>query len=167
MSIVTALALAGCGSGGGESSSAAATQAVITLSTQGTPSTQPISGVQVTLTLPDGVTVAADQSGNTVSGVVKSSGTATGAVLTQGIYTPATSTTPGTVQVYLVKTDGFSVGDFATVTCNIANGSSPSSSSFSLADFTSFNATVDSGTGTVTNVLPISGLTPAYTAAFK
>ena len=95
------------------------------------------------------------------------SGTATGAVLAQGFYTPATSTTPGTVQVYLVKTDGFSTGPFATVTCDIATGTLPRSSSFSLSDFTAFNAAVDAGTGTVTNVVSITGLTPTFTAKFR
>ena len=61
LSIATAFALAGCGSGGGGGTTIAPTQSVITLSTQGTPSAEPINGVQVTLTLPDGVTVAADR----------------------------------------------------------------------------------------------------------
>ncbi len=165
--VVTALCMAGCGSGGGGGTTASATptQAVITLSTQGTPSPQPITSAQVTLTLPAGVTVAADQNGNTSNGVVQASGSATGAVMAQGIYTPATSTAPGTVQVFIVKSGGFSAGEFATVTCNFT-GATPSATSFSLSNFAAYNGTVDS-TGNVTNATVITGLTPAFTADFK
>ncbi len=166
---VSALTLAGCGSGGGGTgnSSAAPTQAVVYLSTQGTPSSQPVNGVQVTLTLPAGVAVAADANGNTSGGVVQASGSATGAVLAQGFYTPATSSAPATVKVYVVKTGGFNTGEFATVTCDLVKGVSPAASEFGLSDFSSSSSTVDPISGTVTDVIEISGLTPALSVDLK
>jgi hypothetical protein len=163
--IVTALCMAGCGSGGGGTTAAAPTQAIITLSTQGTPSLTPLNSAQVILTLPAGVTVAADQNGNTSNGVVKASGTATGAEIVSGNYTPATSTTQGTVKVFVVKSAGFSAGEFATVTCNFT-GATPSATSFNATDLTAYNGTVDAN-GTPVSATLITGLSPALTADFK
>lgn len=138
--VTLAAVLAGCGSGGGGSSSGGtssttATQAVVTISTEesGTVSSLPIIGIEVTLALPPGVTVSADASGQTESGIVKASGVAAGASII-GNYTPATATTPGTVKIVVIKSTGFGAGEFVTVTCN-RNGASFSPSDFSLSDF--------------------------------
>jgi hypothetical protein len=53
-----------------------------------------------------------------------------------GIYTAATSTEPGTVQVVALIADGFLPGDFAVVNGNITAGYRPRSTDFSQPTFT-------------------------------
>jgi len=146
--------LIGCGSGGGSSpaatNSTAGTQAVVTISTEesGAVSSLPIIGIEITLSLPPGVTVDADASGQTGSGIVKASGVAAGAS-TIGNYTPATATTPGTVKIAVIKSTGFGAGEFVSVTCN-RNGASFSASDFTLSGFKA----VDHYGITITGLVP-------------
>jgi hypothetical protein len=127
-----AAALHGCG--GGRSDQPAT--AVLKLSTQGSVAAQSIQGVELTITLPAGVTVAAGSTGKPDDGVLAPSGVAAGgSVSVAGRYTAATSSTPGTVRLVLLKTAGFDAGEFAMVTCSIAPGSAPRSADFGLAGF--------------------------------
>jgi hypothetical protein len=110
--------------------------------------------------LPAGVTVKATPDGNssdlvTDSGVVTASGAAVvvaageSPASTFATYDPATGKV--TIQVY--DQDGFGIGEFVTVTCNIASGTTPKAASFGLEGFTPKDL----------NGAPINGLTPGYT----
>jgi len=102
----------GGGGGGGTSGTQLPTSAVVRIGTEGTPSNSPINGVQANLHLPAGVSVKATQNApQTDAGVVLS----TGADLVMGIYSMAT----GTVSIYVAKTSGIAVGEFATINCDI------------------------------------------------
>ncbi len=103
-------ALCGCAGGKGQQSSTA----ILTLSTQGSVAAQAIRGVELTITLPAGVTVSADSSGTPNEGALAASGAAAGgSVAVAGHYTVATSSTPGTVTLVLVKRAGLDAGEFA------------------------------------------------------
>lgn len=136
--------LSGCGSGGGGNGSAAPTKSVVKLSTQGTVPTQStVGGVQLTLVLPAGVTVKADNTGKTNGGVVVASGVATGADVYTGTYTPATASTDGTLEIWIANSQtGFGTGEFVTVTCDLAAGAAPKATDFTIKpDYKVFNLT--------------------------
>jgi hypothetical protein len=131
-SLLCAAALSGCH--GGKSQSP--TTAVLTLSTKGSVAAQSIRGVELTITLPDGVTLSADSEGRPNDGVLAAAGAAAGgAVAVAGHYTAATSSTRGTVTLVLVKTAGFDAGEFATVTCTLAKEATPGAADFGQAGF--------------------------------
>ena len=120
--------LGGCGGGGGDGGTPAtpATTAAVKLSTQGTlPTGSQLAGIAVTIQLPAGVTVATDTSGAVASGVVTVTGVAASGISALGpvIYTPATASTPGTLEFTLAASN-FGTGEFATVNFKLASGAS-------------------------------------------
>lgn len=124
--IITLLFLSGCGGSGGGTPTVQPTIARVTLATQGTLPTGELSGIGVTLQLPPGVTPALAANGSVDSGVVRPSGVlannASPAIPTD--YIPANGATMGTLTFVLAcnPPDGFGIGEFATVTLNIAPG---------------------------------------------
>jgi len=127
-----AAGLCGCSDTKGQPSATA----VLTLSTQGSVAAQSIRGVEVTVTLPAGVTISADGSGTPSEGVLVASGAAAGgSVAVAGHYTAATSSAPGTLTLVLVKTSGFEAGEFAKVACNLTSGTAPKAAEFGLGGF--------------------------------
>ncbi len=135
-----------------------ATTAVLTLSSAGTlPANTQIGGVDVTLNLPVGATVKTAPSKAAVvtySGIVTVSGVAVGA----NAIAIGASPTPEQLKIEVANPSGFGVGEFATVTCDIAAGSN-----ISAADFASpvaFSA-VD------LNGVPIQGLTAELVATMQ
>ncbi|UFS69588.1 hypothetical protein LPW11_17020 [Geomonas sp. RF6] len=114
--VLLALLLAGCGSGGGGGGSVSSGTVAVDLTTQA-PSVQTvIYGVQLTVRLPAGATVAADATtGEVAAGqlLVKDS-----AALASARYTPATATTPGSVVIMIADAAGFPPGDLATLLCH-------------------------------------------------
>jgi len=132
------LVLAGCGSGGGNGT-AVPTRAVVRLSTLATGSTPTIGGISVSLNLPSGVSlkVREDGSGQTADGVVVKSGAADSPNSTLIAKYSAAS---GTVSILIVKSDGFSAGEFATVTCDLA-ATAALSGDFSTSAFSAFDLT--------------------------
>jgi hypothetical protein len=160
LGLITLSACGGGGGGGGSAPAPAPTSAVVTLSTVTNsviPATTTINFTSVTITLPSGVTVKTmPSSSETGTGVVVSSGSATGADAF-GLYTAATASTPGTVKVTIFKLDingiGFNPGEFCKVYADIAAGHSPAPSSFStptLDDISGFDTLTSS---TVTTAL--------------
>ena len=155
-SLVSIFVVTGCGGGGGSGggttpSPVTPTKAVVNLSTVGSPSAAPLIGVQATLHLPVGVTVKASVNApQTDTNVVVASGNAVPADLVFGVYS-------GTVNAYVAKAAGFASGEFATVNCDIAVGSSPSASSFSVSDLI-----VSDLVGGL-----ITGLTPSISISFQ
>lgn len=123
--IISLLFVAGCGGGSvgttGGSNNEAATYKV-TLATEGTLAGS-LAGIGVTLQLPTGVTPKLAADGSVDSSVVKASGVmANNASMVPPEYTPASGTTAGTLSFVLASTaaKGFGIGEFATVTLNVA-----------------------------------------------
>lgn len=113
--------------------SAPSTTAVITLSTAVIgmiPSGTTINSYDVTVPLPDGVTVRSTTNPPiTDYGVVTATGSASESLVV-AVYTASTSTQAGAVKIHIVSVAGISAGDFCIVTCDIAAGNHPTQSSF-------------------------------------
>ncbi len=134
------------------------TKAIVMLFSQGTSTL--IGGIDVTLVLPVGVTVKASPDTINTSklvtdaGVVTVSGAATGTNATIiGTYTAVTATEAGKIVVHVANADGFDKGEFATVACDIVEGSNPSETGFGVTDFKPVDL----------NGAAISGLTAGFT----
>jgi hypothetical protein len=162
--MVTAFALllviAGCGSGGTTAAPAGSKIAVLALSTSG-PAGTTIGSLAVTVVLPPGVTVKATPSVVNPAVLLTDSTVVvpsiSGVVMPYAVYSAATSTMPGKIDISLADATGFGTGEFAKVTCNIADSSSPVASDFNLTDFVAYDLT-----GTV-----MAGPTAGFTATFS
>lgn len=159
MLISTFAILSACGGGGGGGGAGVTAQqpttAVIKLSTavNGTmPANTIITGYDVLITLPAGVTVKSTTAPpQTNNGVVTATGAAAGSNIA-AVYSAATSTVSGTVRVLILanpNNSGFSAGEFATVNCDIAAGHFPGTADFPKPTFaasgydTNLNSNVD------------------------
>jgi hypothetical protein len=118
----------------------------IRIKSQGTlPAGVKINGIQLTLSMPAGVTVAADQAGGvdvtSATAPVKVSGVAATAniKLLAGAakFTPATATSPNMLRLVFISDSAasFDLGEFVTITCNIAAGSRITTSPFVISGF--------------------------------
>ncbi len=130
---LTVLSACGGGGGGGGSTQPQPTTAVLTLSSAVTgaiPASAVITGYDVTISLPAGVTVKSTTPPQTDAGVVV--GTVNGAAvgtLNAASYLPAA----GKVHILIVspKGNGFSgAGEFCKVNCDIAAGYHPTAADF-------------------------------------
>jgi hypothetical protein len=137
--VILLFALSGCGGGGGNTTAGPAT-AVVKLSTQSTDDAQLIGDITVTLNLPAGVSVAVkpDGSGQTADGVVVASGAASAS---NSIAIAKYNSASGTVDIQVVKSDGFNPGEFVTVVCNLSSGVTPVLFDFSISNFSAFDLT--------------------------
>lgn len=134
----------GGGGGGGAVPPARPTTAVLNLSTAipgGMPANTTITGYDVTITLPAGVTVktvnSTPPSEEVDSSVVVITGAAA-AVPGSSIlakFIPATGVDPGQVKLVIVNGDGFDAGAFCKITCNIEAGYAPSKTDFAQPTF--------------------------------
>ena len=137
-------------------SSASEPKAVVKIRTTGALATGArIGGIEIVLALPAGVSVKTVPNGSvyhefeTAPGVVVASGAAAGSNPLVALYTPMTNT----VRIALVNPDGFGIGEFVTVNCDIAPGTNVAPSGFSTSGFSALNL---DGT-------PITGLTAGLT----
>jgi hypothetical protein len=67
--------------------------------------------------------------------VVTASGVAVSDSTVLATYSAPSGTIPGTARVLIVNTNGFGTGEFATINCDIAAGSDPQATDFSLINF--------------------------------
>lgn len=139
--VLMILTLTACG--GGDSTTpittAAKTQAILKLNLTGTlPADTAIAGAGFTITLPASVTP--EIVNNTVAAsVITPSGTFAGGTQIPPVYTAATATAPGKIQLTLVNAVAAGVtqvGEVATITLKITNGVTPSAASFNLSGVT-------------------------------
>lgn len=108
----------GCGGGGGGSAPGPpAPVDRVVIKSVGAPAT--LYGVEFTLQLPAGVTLATDGAGALAAGVLVASGGAAGAA---PVVNYRAGSVPQTVVVSLTKDTGFPVGEFLTLTPMIAAG---------------------------------------------
>lgn len=113
--------------------------ATVKLSTQGTVAAGSIKGVEVTVTLPAGVTLKADANGIPNAGVVVVSGVAPGGSSLVAKYTPISGSTPGSVTISIANSTGFGAGEFVTITGDITSGLTPATSQFTLSGLAIFD----------------------------
>jgi hypothetical protein len=144
---LTLMTLAACGGGEGAGTSnppIAKTTASLTINLTGNlPPSTAIAGTDFTLTLPANVTPALTN-GEVASGVVSLSGTFAGGIQTPPVFTPATAITPGTLKVILanpVNTGVIQVGEVATITLQLVNGTAPTTGSFGVNAVSVIDAT--------------------------
>lgn len=131
---MTLLIAAGCGSGGGgaASTSGGAVQKKAYLTGA---SVQNVKGIELTMTLPDGVTVDADASGGTLPGVITMLAPNSAGTSVSGKFTPASGTTAGLVKIVIANSSTpFTVGDLFVVTCNVAAGLAVTPGQFSFTN---------------------------------
>jgi hypothetical protein len=170
ITIIT-LTLAACGGGGGSGDGGSApapavpstkTTAVLKIGTQGTLGAGvSLYGVGVIVTLPAGVTVATDSSGNVASSVAVVSGVASGGSIAPPGYTPATATAKATLKLVVAAAgSGFGTGEFVTVTCILPAGNSLQESDFPVSILGNLEPANQS-------LAPVSGLTPTITATLN
>lgn len=140
MLVLAITMLSSCGGGGGGDGVTIAqpTTAVVTLATTVTsaiPANTVITGYDVTISLPAGVTVKSTTTPpQTDTGVVTATGAAAGSQIA-AVYSPATSTVAGKVRIVIANAAGFSSGEFSTVNCDIAAGYYPTQSDFPQPTF--------------------------------
>lgn len=118
----------------------------IKLTTQGS-FTGTIIGTQADITLPNGVTLPTDSAtGAILADAVVASGSAVGS-------TAAGKVSSGVLTVGIVNGIGFSIGEFATIYCNV-----PVSSTLTAADFTVTNVnTKDTNGATIDGITMTAG----------
>jgi len=148
LALISTLFVTACGGGGGGGGSTGGgnntpqpTTAVVKISTSGSlPAGTQIGGVDVTLNLPAGVAVASSpDSGNpavlvTNAGKVAASGVAVGAN-TNTLSTYVSASNAAQVIIHVANPNGFAVGEFVTVNCDISAGHNPVVSDFSVTGF--------------------------------
>lgn len=102
----------------------------LTISVAGT--TALISGIDIVVTLPPGVTVKAAADGG-VSGSALQTPAPLANVLVAGNYTPPTVSARGRVGLGAISVAGFAAGDFIILQCDVAPDATPQDSDFKLA----------------------------------
>jgi len=139
-----------CGGGGGGETSNNTPKATLKLSTSGTPSAN-LSGIDITISLADGVTPILNANGSLADGVVVVSGVAVPGTLLAPVYTPATSTKKGTLRFSMASTiiAGFGTGEFATVSLNVSVGNNPVQGDFALSGFSPIDVTGNLANGLI------------------
>lgn len=127
---ITFTATASDGKGGTDSKTFSVTvttqtKAILIVSTANIPAGTLVGAVQISIALPTGVTPSV-VTGNDASGSVNASGNASSGSLALSTYDVATRTlTPGTI-----SGAGFVSGEFLTITCSIAPGTTVSATDF-------------------------------------
>jgi hypothetical protein len=139
--LVFCIALSGCGSGG-SSAPNRTTKIKTSMKTAGlttgyVPAGYVVGTLDLVLSIPYGVTVELDPLTNQpVKSVLQLVGTTDPAMTLNTLdYVAPTSTVPGTLRISYVAAAGFTPSDSISVTLDIANGISPSTSDFSLTKY--------------------------------
>jgi ABC-type glycerol-3-phosphate transport system substrate-binding protein len=136
--ILIAMGVAGCGSGGGGGAQGTAdgkvsTKVKMPYSAEGLP----VTGLQLTINIPLGVTVPVDPlTGQAAKSVVKLSGaTNPDAVLVAVDYVPATVSSHGILKFLVIDPNGFTPSEYVSVTLDITPGYFPKESDFTIDDY--------------------------------
>lgn len=131
--VLIAVGVAGCGGGGGGSGTTAAKASAkvrMPYSTEGLA----VTGLQMTINIPLGVTVQIDpETGQAARSVVRLSGaTDPSAVLVVVDYTPASQSASGTLKFLVIDANGFTPSEYVTVQLDVTPGFFPKESDFTL-----------------------------------
>ena len=132
---------------------------VLTISTAGTLTTgiTAINGIDITVTLPAGVTVKANAvTGEVASGVLQPSTAAATNTIVSGKYTPASGTALATLRIVLLNVQpGIAVGEFMHVNFD---GFPSGTDTFAIPA----NLTSISGSGPSTSSVTLTGITTTF-----
>jgi hypothetical protein len=141
------------------SASFSPTTAVIKISTQGTLATA-LSGVEITLDLPAGATIATNSDGSVASGAVVASGVAQNNSSVVPTYTAASGSSGAKLDIIVTSLSaaGFGTGEFATVTVNIGSGYNPQATDFSLTNLKPYD---------ISKISLVTGLTANLSVVFQ
>ena len=102
----------------------------LTISVAGT--TALISGIDIVVTLPPGVTVKAAADGSVSSSALQIPA-AFANTLAVGHYTPPSASARGGVRLGVISAAGFAAGEFVTLQCDVAPDAAPQDSDFVLS----------------------------------
>jgi hypothetical protein len=133
------------------------TTATIILSTQGSATT--LNGIQVTLTLPAGITIKAASADATtapspLAGLVTTSGAVPAGATFLAHYISATSAVSAQLVLGLVSATSFATGEFATIVCDVAPGVTIGTASFTASSYS--NLKIVDATGAIVPGITIS-----------
>jgi hypothetical protein len=135
---------------------AAATTIKAVIKTTALTANKNIAGIDLTISLPLGVSppLLADGKADPAATVVITSSAPAAQTLPGANYTPATAAATGKLAITAIAAAGFSATDQITLKLNVAAGTVPIESDFTLLSFTAFDI----------NGAPVSGLSPTLTA---
>jgi hypothetical protein len=162
LTIVSACGGGGGGSGGGGGVQQPTSAVMHVLTSAGSTSTygsSGILGVGLTVTFPPGVTVKTDSAGTVdISVAVPSGVTAGQASVLPPLYTAATTTLPGRLDLVVASTtvNGFGTGEILTINFIISSGS-PTAGSFTITNFAPMDLLAQ----------PITGMGSGSTVSFQ
>ncbi len=153
--LIASTVLFACGgNSGGNDSPSAPTKMIVTFFTEGTlPANVHIGTIDISVTLPEGITIKGAVSQNPpVMNVDTSTYTITGVAVNTAIvtptYTPATSTAQGKLQVTVLSMLGLEVGEFISLSSDITAGTT-----LKVEDIQVLNAKVtDTRGNSITNI---------------
>jgi hypothetical protein len=136
------LALPGCGGGGGGGAELSKIGgATRTLRLVATGTDRLIAGVDFTISLPAGVSIATDGTGVVTDAALRASRGAGSDSLMMGTFTPASGAVPAALRVVTVSASGFPAGEFALLTLDIAPGAPlPNAEEFTVSGVKAFDA---------------------------
>jgi hypothetical protein len=152
--MLTIALISACGGGGAQTaSSPRSIKAVIKPSALA--AGQNVAGFNLTITVPLGVAppLKADGTADPAATVEITSSSPQNQQLVSATYTPATTAAPGTLAIFGIVASGFQPTDTITIHLNIATGSTPTTSDFSISAFEAYD----------TNGSTVAGLTATLT----
>lgn len=160
------LIIAGCGGGGGGGAAvpvAASATAKTTLKTSGlVDQGYVVTSLDIVITFPNGITVELDPVSKQPSkNVVQLIGTVDPAMVMSALdYTPATSSSRGSLRVVYINAAGFNPSDSLLVQLDITTGFYPKSADFTLTKFDITTMSTDGNNKTSATPVP----NPVFTA---
>lgn len=148
--LISITLLSACGSGSQSAPAANSRTIKAVVKTAALTGDKSIAGIQLSITVPDGVTPTfkADGSVDSAATVEITSTSPSNHALPGSTFTRATATAPAELAIYAIEAAGFSVSDTITIHLKVADGAKPLESDFKLLTFQAFS-TVVNGTGSV------------------
>lgn len=130
--VFLAVGIGGCGGGGGNGATSTNSHKAVTALALPTSPDQAVGGMQLTLNIPQGVTVQTDASGNVTSGAVELVGTS-GSTYIQTTYTaPSVSSGSGRLALLVADPAGFTGKEYVMIHLDITPGAAPKAADFTI-----------------------------------
>src|SRR5690349_5094650 len=124
---VVALGMGGCGSSDTPSQRRAVSKLTLPADFART-----VGGIQLTLSIPPGVTAATDATGSVAASAVELVGASASASL-QKTYKPATAAAAGSLTLIAIEPDGFATGEYLMIHLDIT-GEVPAATDFTISN---------------------------------
>lgn len=148
--LISIALLSACGSGSQSAPAVNSRTIKAVVKTAALTGDRSIAGLQLSITVPAGVTPTfkTDGSVDSAATVEITSASPGNQALPGATFTRATATAPAELAIYAIEAAGFSVSDTITIHLKVADGAKPLESDFRLLAFQAFS-TVVNGTGSV------------------